>query len=107
MKEINLQKKNATLSSDNGEARARYERLQAENASLRSEYDALRTKNNVYFWIIIILVILFGVLTLVPIICSIKRKTTTPSKSACNECPRCGCENAADETICKNCKTHF
>lgn len=69
-----LAEKNATLSSENSEARARCERLQAENASLRSEYDALRTKNNVSFCIIIILVVLFGVLTLVPIICSIKRK---------------------------------
>lgn len=102
-----LAEKNATLSSENSEARARCERLQAENASLRSEYDALRTKNNVSFCIIIILVVLFGVLTLVPIICSIKRKTTTPSKSACNECPRCGSPINFSKKECPNCGTHI
>ena len=91
-----LAEKNETLSSEN-----------AKNASLRSEYDALRTKNNVYFWIIIILVILFGVLTLVPIICSVKRKTTTPSKSACNECPRCGSPINFSKKECPNCGTHI
>ena len=62
-----LAERNTILLSDN-------QKLQEDNKSLHHDCDTLRTKNNVYIVIIIILLVLFGVPALIPIICSIKQK---------------------------------